>query len=102
MFFDSRALGGNRTDAAGVSLFKTSIVDGSCWEDGFCMSLLLPISFLLTLLCVLGAIDGLAFQQLLFVGAAVAATMLVCSLEAWSSQGLPVRSEDEGSQRTDR
>jgi hypothetical protein len=46
--------------------------------------------------------DALAFQQLLFVGAAVAATVLVCSLEAWSSRELPMRSEDEGGQRTDR
>jgi len=65
------------------------------------MSLLLPISFLLTLLCLLGAMDGLAFQQLLFVGTAVAATILVCSLEAWSCRELPVRSEDQGGQRTD-
>jgi hypothetical protein len=66
------------------------------------MSPLLPISFLVTLLCMVGAMDGFAFQQLLFVGAAVAATILVCSLEAWSSRELPVRSEDEGGQRTDR
>jgi hypothetical protein len=66
------------------------------------MSLLLPISFLLTLLCVFGAIEGLAFQQLLFVGPAVAATILVSFLEAWSCREAPVRSEDEGSQRTDR
>jgi hypothetical protein len=59
------------------------------------MSPILPISFLVTLLCVIGAIDGVLFQQLLFVGAAVAATILVCSLEAWSSQGAAVRSEDE-------
>ena len=102
MFFGSRALRGNRTDAGGVSLFKTSVIDGSCCEDGFDMSALLPISFLLTLLCVLGAMDGLAFQQLLFVGAAAAATILVCSLEPWSCQEAPVRSEDEGGQRTDR
>ena len=66
------------------------------------MSPLLPISFLVTLLCAVGAMDALAFQQLLFVGAAVAATVLVCSLEAWSSRELPMRSEDEGGQRTDR
>jgi hypothetical protein len=59
------------------------------------MSPVLPVSFLITVLCVIGAIDGVLFQQLLFVGAAVAATILVCSLEAWSCQGEAVRSEDE-------
>ena len=38
MFLDSRAPRRNRTDAAGVSLFKTSTIDGSCCEDGFDMS----------------------------------------------------------------
>jgi hypothetical protein len=66
------------------------------------MSLLLPISVLLTLLCALGAVEGLAFQQLLFAGAAVAATISACSLEAWSCRELPVRSDDDGGQRTDR
>jgi len=58
------------------------------------MSLVLPISFLVTLLCLFGAIDGPLFQQLLFAGAAAAATVTVCSLEAWSARELPVRSED--------
>ena len=88
MFLASRALRLIRPEAAGVSLIKTSIVDGPYCEDGLDMSALLPISFFLTLLCVLGAIDGLAFQQLLFVGAAVAA-ILVSSLEAWNSREPP-------------
>jgi hypothetical protein len=61
------------------------------------MSLVLPISFLLTLVCLFGAIDGPRFQQLLFAGAAAAAIIAVCSLEAWSARGeVPVRSEDRG------
>jgi hypothetical protein len=59
------------------------------------MSLILPISFLVTLLCVLLAIDWALYQQILFVGAALAATVWACSLEAWSCQEAPVRSEDE-------
>jgi hypothetical protein len=59
------------------------------------MSPVLPISFLITLLCAIGAIEGVLFQQLLFVGAAVAATILVCSFEAWTCQGAAVRGEDE-------
>jgi hypothetical protein len=102
VFPNSRALRGNQTDAPGVSLFETSMVHGSCCEDGFDMSLLLPISFLVTLLCMLGAMDGLAFQQFLFVGAAAGATILACSLEAWSCRELPVRREDEGGQTTER
>ncbi|HTZ68580.1 MAG TPA: hypothetical protein VMB83_14180 [Roseiarcus sp.] len=60
------------------------------------MSLVLPISFLATLLCVLVAIDWALYQQILFVGAALSATVWVCSLEAWSTQAMPV-SEDERS-----
>lgn len=59
------------------------------------MSPILPISFLLTLLCALGAVEGVLFQQLLFVGAALSATILVCSLEAWSAREIPVRADDE-------
>jgi hypothetical protein len=59
------------------------------------MSPILPISFLLTLLCVLGAVEGVLFQQLMFVGAALSATVLVCSVEAWSAREIPVRSDDE-------
>jgi hypothetical protein len=59
------------------------------------MSPILPISFLVTLLCAFGAIEGVPFQQVLFVGAALSATILVCSLEAWSTQEIPVRSDDE-------
>jgi hypothetical protein len=42
-----------------------------------------------------GAIDGVLFQQLLFVGAAFAATVLVCSVEAWSAREAPAPSEEE-------
>ena len=55
------------------------------------MSPILPISFLVTLLCAFGAIEGVLFQQLMFVGAALSATILVCSLEAWSAREIPVR-----------
>lgn len=61
------------------------------------MSLLLPISFVVTLLCVLLAIDWALYQQILFVGAALSATVWACSLEAWSCREAPVRTEDEGS-----
>jgi hypothetical protein len=60
------------------------------------MSPILPISFLATLLCVLVAIDWPLYQQILFVGAALSATVWVCALEAWSCQA-PVTSEDERS-----
>jgi hypothetical protein len=60
------------------------------------MSLIVPISFLVTLLCVLVAIDWALYQQILFVGAALSATVWVSSLEAWSTQATPV-SEDEQS-----
>jgi HAMP domain-containing protein len=63
------------------------------------MSPTLAVSFLVTLLCVLGAINASALQQYLFVGAALAATIVVCSLEAWSVQEAPVerrvRRDDE-------
>jgi hypothetical protein len=59
------------------------------------MSPILPISLLITVLCTFGAIEGVLFQQLLFVGAAVGATILVCSIEAWSAREAPVLSEDE-------
>jgi hypothetical protein len=57
------------------------------------MSPILPISFVATLLCVLVAIDWAFYQQILFVGAALSATVWVCSLEAWSTQAAPL-SED--------
>ena len=63
---------------------------------GHDMSLILPISFVATLLCVLVAIDWALYQQILFVGAALSATVWVCSLEAWSTQATPM-SEDERS-----
>jgi hypothetical protein len=59
------------------------------------MSPILPISFLVTLLCTFGAVEGMLVQQLMFVGAALSATILVCSLEAWSAREIPVRSDDE-------
>jgi hypothetical protein len=59
------------------------------------MSPILPISFLVTLLCAFGAIEGVLFQQLMFVGAALSATILVCSFEAWSAREIPVRADDE-------
>ncbi len=59
------------------------------------MSLILPISFLATLLCGFGAVEGVLFQQLMFVGAALSATILVSSLEAWSAREIPVHSDDE-------
>ena len=64
---------------------------------GRVMSPILPISLLVTVLCIFGAIDGVLYQQLLFVGAAIAATIFVCSIEAWSAREAPVRSEDERS-----
>jgi hypothetical protein len=62
---------------------------------GHFMSPILPISFVATLLCVLVAIDWPLYQQILFVGAALWATVWVCALEAWSCQEVPVRREDE-------
>jgi hypothetical protein len=59
------------------------------------MSPILPISFLVTLLCAFGAVQGVLFQQLLFAGAALSATILVCSLEAWSAREIPVRNDDD-------
>ena len=44
------------------------------------MSPVLPISFVVTLLCVLVAIDWALYQQILFVGAALSATVWACSL----------------------
>jgi hypothetical protein len=58
------------------------------------MSVILPILFLVMFVCVLVGIDWPLFQQLSFVGAALAATVLVCSFEAWSCQERPVRIED--------
>jgi hypothetical protein len=59
------------------------------------MSPILPISFLVTVLCALGAVEGVLFQQLMFVGAALSATILVCSFEAWSAREISVHSDDE-------
>ena len=59
------------------------------------MSPILPISFLVTLLCAYGAVEGALFQQFLFVGAALSATILICSVEAWSAREIPVRTDDE-------
>jgi hypothetical protein len=62
---------------------------------GHVMSPILPISFVATLLCVLVAIDWALYQQILFVGVALSATVWVCALEAWSCQEAPVRSDDD-------
>jgi hypothetical protein len=59
------------------------------------MSPILPISLLLTLLCAFGAVEGVLFQQLMFVGAALSATILVCSIEAWSAREIAVRSDED-------
>ena len=59
------------------------------------MSPILPISFLVTVLCAFGAVEGVLSQQLMFVGAALSATILVCSLEAWSAREIAVRGDDE-------
>jgi hypothetical protein len=59
------------------------------------MSPILPISFLVTLFCAFGAVEGVQFHQLLFVGAALSATILVCSFEAWSAREIPVRGDHE-------
>ena len=59
------------------------------------MSPILPISFVATLLCVLVAIDWPLYQQILFVGAALWATVWFCALEAWSCQEVPVKRDDE-------
>ena len=59
------------------------------------MSPILPISLLVAVLCMFGAIEGVLFQQLLFVGAAVAATILVCSVEAWSAGEAPALGEGD-------
>lgn len=53
---------------------------------GHVMSLILPISFVATLICVLVAIDWALYQQILFLAAALSATVWVCSLEAWSQE----------------
>jgi hypothetical protein len=62
---------------------------------GHTMSPILPISFVATLLCVLVAIDWALYQQVLFVGAALSATVWVCALEAWSCQEAPARGDEE-------
>jgi hypothetical protein len=59
------------------------------------MSVILPISFVATLLCVLLAIDWPLYQQVLFLGAALSATVWACSVEAWSCEAASVRGEDE-------
>jgi hypothetical protein len=61
------------------------------------MSAIVPISFVLTLTCVLVAINWTLYQQLMFVGAALSATICACSLEAWSCQQAPARSDEERS-----
>ncbi len=92
-FFLTPVPGQEQTDRAGVpEMWRTSPALPSM---GHTMSPILPISFVATLLCVLVAIDWALYQQILFVGAALSATVWVCSLEAWSCQEAPVRSDDE-------
>jgi hypothetical protein len=80
--------------------FRTKPANGlSRPENGPAMSPILPISLLVTVLCVVGATEGVLDQQLLFIGAAIAATILVCSFEAWSAREARARSEDERSLR---
>jgi hypothetical protein len=85
-----------------------SVTDDRCEQAWACrqraanMSPILPISFLVTVLCALGAVEGVLFQQLLFVGVALSATILVCSLEAWSAREIPVRTDAERPRRNPR
>jgi hypothetical protein len=58
------------------------------------VSPVIPISFLATLLCVLLAIDWPMFQQVMFVGAAAAATVFFCYLEGLGLHEQPVRTEE--------
>jgi hypothetical protein len=82
-----------QTHSAGVwRMWPTAQVLPPLGHD---MSPILPISFVATLLCVLVAIDWALYQQILFVGAALSATVWVCSLEAWSCQEAPAKGEDE-------
>jgi hypothetical protein len=84
---------------AGVSASRCDQAAKLVAKWTFTMSPILPISFLLTLLCAFGAVEGVLFQQLMFVGAALSATILVCSVEAWSAREIPVRSDDERESR---
>ena len=74
---------------------KADAIERTLTKRAPTMSAILPISFALTLLCAFGAVENVLFQQLMFVGAALSATILVCSLEAWSAREIPVRSDDE-------
>jgi hypothetical protein len=62
---------------------------------GHAMSIILPISFIVTLACVLVAIDWALYQQILFVGAALSATVWVCFLESWGCQEAPSGGSEE-------
>lgn len=64
------------------------------------MSHVLPLSFLATLLCVLVAIDWALYQQVLFVGAVLAATVWVSSFEAWSAAA-PAPAKDRRARSAD-
>jgi hypothetical protein len=89
LFFQSREQG------RGVGVSECGGVVSFLPLVGHDMSLILPISFLTTLLCVLVAIDWAFYQQILFVGAALSATVWVCSLEAWSTQAAPMSEDDQ-------
>lgn len=63
------------------------------------MFLVPAISFLLTVLFALGAAEGAILRQGLFVGAAIAATVLICSVEGLSAQDIRVRRDDDRTRR---
>jgi hypothetical protein len=58
------------------------------------MSPAVPISFLITLLCVLIAIDWPVLQQFMLVGATAGATVFFCYIEGLELKDRPVRSDD--------
>jgi hypothetical protein len=94
-FFIFSAAIGNLTVRPAFPSRKKSVNGLSCPKMGAAMSPILPISLLIAVFCFIGAIDGILFQQLLFVGAAVAVTVLVCSVEAWSAREPPAPREDD-------
>jgi hypothetical protein len=68
-------------------------------QMGHDMSIIVPISFVVALLCVLVAIDWALYQQILFVGVALAATVWACSFDARSYREAQITGEDERSPR---
>jgi hypothetical protein len=63
--------------------------------DGAKMTAIVLISFAITVVCFLLAIDWAFYQQLLLVLAAASAIILVCALEAWDGHDRPASSENE-------